>query len=736
MRYCAESPSFAVSDQMRSRHLTPRLADAVRSLKGATNVHCADCGTLLSGTANHCSNCGTPTVLKRQLNSFRSPVAAPSTARLDLIPSSVARVKIEQTDSNLESGCADPLIGRVLAGRYRLLSRLGEGGMGAVYKGEHVKINRLTAIKILAADLAANPDFIARFHREAKMVSRINHPNAVAIYDFGETDDGLLFIAMELLDGETLSDTMKRAGAMPLDRVLNITRQVAQALEAAHQIGIVHRDFKPDNVMICQKTGWRDWAVVLDFGIAKETCIDSERNSLTLPGFILGTPRYMSPEQVKGEKLDARSDLYSLATVTYEMLSGILPFQARTPQEVMVKRVYEHPRPLLSLKPQLAIPQEVEASIMKALSRERCERHESVAEFVAELENAAHAVASRSATVLKESAAPSSAAASPALDQGWSVAAPHPPSPRVQIGVRQETPEPVRVGKRSRRLIVAVVALSVVAVTSALLAIQFPGSDSSSANLAASLRSAVNVGRLVTLTDDDAYSYYTQLRAQEATNRALNEIAPKVLPQLRIIGEEVLGKKASVHPEQLTERDWARTVRAYEWARALSPSDKALEARWRFAQAEIARSKGKKDEARQSYDAAVQADTSWPLPLQSLGSLSMEEKRYSDALAEFQRAIDLRPEWEIPYNDLGAAYALIRNYDAAAYWYRRAVDANPKWARPHCGLGAAYEQKQMTQEAAAEYLRALTIDSNGYSLTSDERKSIQQKLKRLQIGKP
>jgi serine/threonine protein kinase/tetratricopeptide (TPR) repeat protein len=632
---------------------------------------------------------------------------------------------------------ADPLLGRILAGRYRLLSKLGEGGMGAVYKAEHIKINRLIAIKILAADLAGNPDFIARFHREAKMASRINHPNAVAIYDFGETEDGLLYIAMELLDGETLSDTMKRAGAMPLERVLNITRQAAQALEAAHQIGIMHRDFKPDNVMICQKTGWRDWAVVLDFGIAKETLIDSEGDSLTLPGFILGTPRYMSPEQVKGEKLDARSDLYSLATVTYEMLSGVLPFQARTPQEIMVKRVYEHPRPLLSSRPQLAIPLGVEASIMKALSRERWERHESVAEFAAELEKDAQAgVTSQSATLLKESAAPSSAAVPPAFDQRWSVAAPHPPSPRVQIGARQETPAPVRVGKRSRKVVVTVAALSVVAVISALLAIQFLASDSSSANLAASLRSAVNVGRLVTLTDDDAYSYYTQLRAQETTHRALNEIAPKVLPQLRIIGEEVLSKKASVHPEQLTERDWARTVRAYEWARALSPSDKALEARWRFAQAEIARSKGKKDEARQGYDAAVQADASWPLPLQSLGLVAMEEKRYSDALAQFQRAIDLRPEWEIPYNDLGTAYSLLRNYDAAGYWYRRAVDMNPKWARPHCGLGAMYEQKQMTQEAAAEYSRALTIDSSGYSLTSDERTSIQQKLKRLQIGKP
>lgn len=698
-------------------------------------MDCRDCGALLNSAAKHCSNCGTPTVIRTHPDGAASPLASPQFKQSELTPSAAGFVETSKAGSHLGSVSVDPLVGRLLAGRYRLLSKLGAGGMGTVYRGEHVKINRPTAIKILAADLARKPDFVARFHREAKMASRINHPNAVAIYDFGETEDGLLYIAMELLNGETLSDTMKQAGGMPLDRVLTITRQAAQALEAAHQIGIVHRDFKPDNVMICQKTGWRDWAVVLDFGIAKEALIDSEGDSLTLPGFILGTPRYMSPEQVKGEKLDARSDLYSLATVTYEMLSGVLPFQAPTPQEIMVKRVYEHPRPLLTSKPLLAIPSGVEASIMKALSRERSERHESVAEFAAELENAAHTgVASSPVTLLNEEAAPSGAAAALALDQAPPAAPPHPP--RIQIGLSRQELAPIRVGKRSWRFVGAVVALPVVAVTITLVALQFLASGSSSANLAASLRSAVNVGRLITLTDDDAYSYYTQLRAQEATNRALNEIAPKVLPQLRTIGEEVFSKKASAHPEQLTERDWARTVRAYEWAQALSPSDKALEARWRFAQAEIARLKGKKDEARQGYDAAAQADASWPLPLQGLGSLSVEEKRYPDALAQFQRAIDLRPEWEVPYNDLGTAYSLLRNYDAAAYWYRRAVDMNPKWARPHCGLGAVYEQKQMTQEAAAEYLSALTIDSIGYSLTSNERSSIQHKLNRLQIGKP
>jgi serine/threonine-protein kinase len=623
------------------------------------------------------------------------------------------------------------MIGRILAGKYRLLSKLGEGGMGAVYRSEHIKISRLTAIKILTPELASNPDFTARFHREAKMASRINHPNAVAIYDFGEAEDGVIFIAMELLDGETLSDLMKRAGAMPLDRVLNITRQVAQALEAAHEIGIVHRDLKPENVMICQKTGWRDWAVVLDFGIAKETLIDSERQSLTLPGFILGTPRYMSPEQVKGERLDARSDLYSLATVTYEMLSGVLPFQAPTPQELMVKRVYEHPRPLLCSNPQL--PVGVGAVIMKALSRDRCNRHKSVAEFAAELENAA-LVGSASEPVVRQGikSVPAKLSGLQPSSRQEPVSVPIPPERRVQRVARQEKKPPIGAKKRGRSFVAIIATLTSTVAIAALFALHFVASDTPSANLAASLRSAVTVGRLVTLTDDDAYSYYSQLRAQDPAHRALSEIVPKVLPQLRIIGEEVLTRKASTQPEKLTEHDWARTLRVYQWAHALSPSDKPLESRWLFTEAEIARSKGKRDEAERGYDAAARADASWPLPHEALGSLRIEEKKYSDAVPHFQQAIDLQPDWEIPYNDLGAAYARIGNYDAAAYWYRRSLEINPKWARPHCGLAAVYEQKRMKQEAAAEYVKALSINSNGCALTPNERTSTQQKVNRLQ----
>jgi len=280
----------------------------------------------------------------------------------------------------------DPMIGRVIAGRYRLIEKLGQGGMGAVYKGQHVKINRLTAIKVLTSELVSNQEFIARFQREAEMASQIDHPNAVAIYDFGEAEDGLIYIAMEFVNGKPLSAILKKDGTLGLERVVRIAKQAAEALSAAHNLGIIHRDFKPDNIMICDKPGRPDWVEVVDFGIAKRAVADTQQTGLTQAGFVLGTPLYMSPEQVMGEELDARSDLYSLALVVYEMLTAALPFSGTTTQSQMMKRVIDPPMPLTLARPQLTLPPAVEAVILRALSRKPDDRYDSTTEFAEALE--------------------------------------------------------------------------------------------------------------------------------------------------------------------------------------------------------------------------------------------------------------------------------------------------------------------------------------------------------------
>ena len=283
----------------------------------------------------------------------------------------------------------DPLIGRELAGRYRVIKKIGQGGMGTVYKGEHIKMNRPTAIKVLSPDLARNAEFVARFEREAAMAARISHPNAVNIYDFGEAEDGIVYLAMEFLEGEPLSAIITREGALPLDRAVRMARQAAEALHAAHRLGIIHRDFKPDNVIMCRKQDQADWVEVLDFGIAKEIAIDTEKQALTKTGFVLGTPQYMSPEQVKGEPLDPRSDLYSLAIVSYEMLTGALPFGGDSPQSQMVKRILEPPIPMRQARPQLWLPPAVEQVIMRGLALAPQHRFSTTTEFAAALEQAA-----------------------------------------------------------------------------------------------------------------------------------------------------------------------------------------------------------------------------------------------------------------------------------------------------------------------------------------------------------
>jgi len=234
------------------------------------------------------------------------------------------------------------MVGRVLSGRYRLLEKIGEGGMGVVYKAQHVKMKRLAAVKVLAPEFSKNPEFIARFEREAEMASRLDHPNAVAIYDYGQAEDGLVYLAMKFISGKPLASIIYDEGPLPLDRVVNIVRQSAAALEAAHRAGLVHRDFKPQNVLVSSGADQSDRVEVVDFGLAKPTTGQANFD-LTRRGFVLGTPDYMSPEQLSGQALDARSDIYSLAVVAYEMTAGTLPYAGRTQEQRMIKRLLEKP---------------------------------------------------------------------------------------------------------------------------------------------------------------------------------------------------------------------------------------------------------------------------------------------------------------------------------------------------------------------------------------------------------
>jgi serine/threonine protein kinase len=278
------------------------------------------------------------------------------------------------------------MIGTVLAGRYQLTRVLGTGGMGAVYEAKHATTGKRVAIKLLAPHLSKDLKLVARFRREAMAASRLLHENCVQIDDFGEDGDGTFYIAMELIDGRGLGDELRASGAMPPARVAKIGVQLLKALDAAHVGGVLHRDLKPQNVMLTTKPGRPDMVKVVDFGIAKITSNEpGDQQALTIPGTIFGTPEYMSPEQARGETLDARSDLYSASVVLWHLLLGRSPFRGTSVRETLLKVFSDEAPSPTAERPGLALPAGFEDVLRRGLAKNRDSRWPDAASFAAAL---------------------------------------------------------------------------------------------------------------------------------------------------------------------------------------------------------------------------------------------------------------------------------------------------------------------------------------------------------------
>jgi len=289
-------------------------------------------------------------------------------------------VALETTDDNL--------IGKTLAGKYRIDERLKDGGMGMVYRGTHILMDKTVAIKVLRPSLAADEKIVARFSREARAASRISHPNALSVTDFGEDENGVVFLVMEYLNGKTLKEVIRENGPMPLARVVDITRQVGDALSVAHSQGVVHRDLKSDNIML-MTTSVGEHAKVLDFGIAKineaEGVVDP---GLTAPNLVIGTPQYMSPEQCsQTSEIDQRSDIYSFGVILYEMLVGHVPFSGESPTIVMMKQLQE-PVPSI-LDERSDVPPSVARVVARAMAKVPGNRYQTVDALIEDLTIAA-----------------------------------------------------------------------------------------------------------------------------------------------------------------------------------------------------------------------------------------------------------------------------------------------------------------------------------------------------------
>ena len=280
--------------------------------------------------------------------------------------------------------------GMVIRGKYEIQERLGAGGMATVYRARHLAFDEIVAIKVVASRLGDDEDFLRRFRNEAVVARRFQHPHAVRVDDLDTTEDGRPYIVMEYVRGSNLREVVRREGALDLRRAVTLARQVASALAAAHDLGIVHRDIKPDNILLAG-TGPSESAKVLDFGIAKvkEGFFGEGDHVATRTGAVVGTPQYLSPEQAlgrRGDELDGRADLYSLGVVLYEMVTGRLPFESDTAMGVILQHLQTPPTPPHEVRPDLGIPEPLSAVLLRALDKDREKRFRSATEMMAALD--------------------------------------------------------------------------------------------------------------------------------------------------------------------------------------------------------------------------------------------------------------------------------------------------------------------------------------------------------------
>ncbi len=359
------------------------LAERVRrSLRGSQRLACrarvdGACEVRTLPTAVECEPTTTwepdprPTRWRERLAQPRAGKSTPVTAEL-AIPAGAGRVPHER-------------VGTVIAKRYRICELIGAGGMGVVFLAEHIHLRRRVAIKLMHRAAMLFPEVSERFEREAVAIGRIAHPNCVGISDFGRLEDGSLYLVMELVDGRCLADDIDRGGPMPWRRALHIARHIAAGIGHAHDAGVVHRDIKPDNILLTRRGADRDFAKIVDFGIAKlapTVMTETGLRPITQQGVAFGTPEYMSPEQAGAEPVDPRTDLYSVAVVTYEMIAGRAPFVADTGLKVLMMQRQSAVPPLSSFPLAEPVPADVEGMLRTGLAKNSRHRFQTAAAFV------------------------------------------------------------------------------------------------------------------------------------------------------------------------------------------------------------------------------------------------------------------------------------------------------------------------------------------------------------------
>jgi eukaryotic-like serine/threonine-protein kinase len=391
----------AMDGHQVARFLRELFSDTIAKERGERQELVREGAALLDGWSGVGSGAGSPMQSTPSVESERITTAPLGRAEELAVP---------PTPKPLEEGSR--MVGALLSGRYQIKRLCGEGGMGRVYEAEHIEIGKRVAIKVLHPAYSRTPDLVERFRREARAASRIEHPNVVNVTDFGTTIDGSLFFVMEYIEGIELGLLIHREGPLATVRVLHITEQMCEALQAAHDVGVIHRDLKPENILLVGLGAGRassvgqsnpgidlrdasEFVKVLDFGIAKSAEIEDHPRRgkrLTRPGVAMGTPEYMAPEQAAGHPADPRSDIYAVGSIMYEMLTGKTPYEGDNVMEVLHKKANEPPAALMDLRP--GLPVAIVALVERAMARSPEDRPSSMAEFAHEIRTVENALLS------------------------------------------------------------------------------------------------------------------------------------------------------------------------------------------------------------------------------------------------------------------------------------------------------------------------------------------------------
>ncbi len=556
---------------------------------------------------------------------------------------------------------SDPLIGRVLDAKYEIVARLGEGGMGRVYRARRLHMGGEVAVKVLNQEFTSDRNAVERFRREARTAAELNHPNIVTVHDFGETsgEDAPVFIVMELVQGESLRSIMRREGRLAPSRAVALMRDVCGGVGLAHRRNIVHRDLKPDNVLVLPPEEGREFetAKVADFGIAK--LLESVNDpALTQTGAVFGTPYYLSPEQCLGESVNARSDVYSLGAMLYEMLVGAPPFSATNLTGLITKHLTASPLPFAE---DLAIPKALEAVCLKALAKDPASRQADASVFARELQEAMRVAASASPEMRVDSAdahGRSTATAGPIY--------------------RSTKPSVLAIG-------LAVVVLVLVA--GYVLIKRTGGTLPLDPSVDRAARQHADLA-------SELLSHGNFVKAEEESREAAR------LEPINAGWRSLLGQALS------KQSKWSEAEAEFRTAVRLD----AKNSDYHNLLGRVLSDQKRYDEAATAYREALRLDPNNPKAHASLGRLHLDRQMYAEAEIECREAIRLDPKDWVPHNNLGMILTTQKKYDQAEAELREAIKLDPTNPRPLVNLGNIFFHRERYAEAEVQYVAALRLD--------------------------